>query len=172
MLKKLLRLFCCALGAAIGLGLTLLLVDPSESPVFLASIGGTCVFLFGLTSAPAAQPRAVFGGHLGGAAIGILCSQLFGTSLPVLVLACVMAMVFMLITRTTHPPAGATPLIMAHAHTGWLTLLQTVLPCVLILVIVVIIWSRIVPGMRHYPVRWLDKSPSNAWWGDWDRDRL
>lgn len=172
MIKKLFRLSWCALGATIGLGLTLWLVYPSASSIFLASIGGTCVFLFGLTRTPAAQPRAVFGGHLGGAVIGILCTQLLGNSLPVLVLACVLTMVFMLLTRTTHPPAGATPLIMAQAHAGWPALLQTVVPSVLILFIVAIIWSRIVPGMLHYPVKWFEKSPSSAWWGGWDDDDL
>ena len=40
------------------------------SPFLLASLGGSAVFLFGLTRAPAAQPRALIGGHLGGALIG------------------------------------------------------------------------------------------------------
>lgn len=170
--KKLFRLFWCALGAAVGLGLTLWIVYQSMSPIFMASIGGTAVFLFGLTRTPAAQPRAVFGGHLGGALIGILCAQAFGSSLPVMVLACVLTMVFMLAARATHPPAGATPLIMVQANADFLALWQAVGLSVLILFAVAWIWSRIVPGMLHYPVNWLDKSPPTAWWGAWDDDSL
>ena len=172
MKNKFLRLLWCALGASIGLGLSLWIVYPDVSPIFMASIGGTAVFLFGLTRAPAAQPRAVFGGHLGGALIGILCTQALGSSLPVLVLSCVLTMVFMLVTRTTHPPAGATPLLMVQASAEWFALWQAVGLSVLILFLVAVVWSRIIPGMLHYPVKWMDKSPPTAWWGGWDDNEV
>jgi CBS-domain-containing membrane protein len=69
----------------------LFLASPPASPFFFASLGGSAVFLFGLTRAPAAHPRALFGGHLGGALIGIVCYQLFGDSLWVYALAQVLA---------------------------------------------------------------------------------
>jgi len=59
------------LGAAAGISLALSLAGPPVSPFLLASLGGSAVFLFGLTRAPAAQPRALIGGHVGGALIGI-----------------------------------------------------------------------------------------------------
>ena len=52
------------------------------------------MFLFGLTRAPAAQPRALMGGHLGGAAIGILCYQALGDAAWVSVLAVGLTLVF------------------------------------------------------------------------------
>ncbi len=103
------RLLWCALGAAVGIALSLFLVAPPASPFFFASLGGSAVFLFGLTRAPAAQPRALFGGHLGGALIGIACYQLLGDSLWVYVVAQVLVLWYMLITKTVHPPAGAEP---------------------------------------------------------------
>ncbi len=60
------RLLSCAVGAACAIGTALWFVDISSAPFLLASIGGTTVFLFCLTRAAAAQPRALFGGHLGG----------------------------------------------------------------------------------------------------------
>jgi CBS-domain-containing membrane protein len=161
------RILFCAGGAASGLGLTLYLSGIS-TPFLLASIGGSTVFLFGLTRAAAAQPRALFGGHLGGAFIGILCYQLFGDVLWVYVLAVVLTLAYMLITKTVHPPAGANPLIMVHSHAALSALWQPVGFSVLILALVAFAWSRLVPGMVHYPAKWLDKSPPSVFWGGWD----
>ena len=167
MAKTIGRLFCCAAGAACGLGLALWSVDIS-SPFLLASLGGSAVFLFGLTRAAAAQPRALFGGHLGGALIGILCYQVFGDALWVYLLAVALTLLYMLLTRTVHPPAGANPVIMIHAHAGFSALWQPVGLCVLILAVVAYLWSRLVPGMLHYPVNWTDKSPPSLFWGGWE----
>src|SRR3989304_2668426 len=114
LLRNLLRLLWCAFGAAAGVGAALALAGPSVSPFMLASLGGSAVFLFGLTRAPAAQPRALFGGHLGGALIGIACYQFFGEALWVYALAQVLTLGYMLLTRTVHPPAGANSLIMIY----------------------------------------------------------
>jgi Na+/melibiose symporter-like transporter len=84
------------------------------------------VFLFGLTRAAAAQPRALFGGHLGTALIGIACFQIFGDALWVYGLAEVLALWYMLLARAGHPPAGANPLIMIHYHADFPSLLGTV----------------------------------------------
>jgi hypothetical protein len=46
------RLIWCAVGAAAGTGIALWFVDVSSSPFLLASIGGSTMFLFGLTRAP------------------------------------------------------------------------------------------------------------------------
>jgi len=161
------RLLWCALGAAAGIALTLSLVAPPASPLLLASLGGSAVFLFGLTRAPAAQPRALFGGHLGGALIGIVCYQFFGDSLWVYALALVLALWYMLLTRTVHPPAGANPLIMIYGHSSLSALWQPVFVGVLSLAAVAAVWSRLYPGLSHYPVAWLDRSPPSTFWGGW-----
>jgi len=162
------RLASCAAGSAVGIGLALWLADPPTSPLLLASLGGSAVFLFGMTRAPAAQPRALFGGHLGGALIGIACYQLFGDVLWVYILAVVLTLVFMLLTKTVHPPAGANPLIMVHLHAGIAALWEPVMFAVLILAVVAAAWSRLVPGMVHWPARWMERSPPTSFWGGWD----
>ena len=161
------RLGWCALGAATGIALALRLAGPTLSPFLLASLGGSAVFLFGLTRAPAAQPRALFGGHLGGALIGIGCYQLFGEALWVYALAQSLTLLYMLLTQTVHPPAGANPMIMIHAHAMFGALWQPVFIGVASLAAVAMIWSRLMPGLVHYPHRWLDPSPPNTLWGGW-----
>ncbi len=163
-----LRLMWCALGIAVGISLSLFLVAPPASPLLLASLGGSAVFLFGLTRAAAAQPRALFGGHLGGALIGIACYQAFGDALWVYAVAQIVALWFMLLTKTVHPPAGANPVIMVYGHAGLMVLWKPVFVGVLGLAVVAAIWSRLYPGLTRYPVSWFERSPSSTFWGGWD----
>ena len=113
---RLLRLLWCLLGAAAGIAVALTVVGPPRTAFVLASLGGSSVFLFGLTRAPAAQPRAVLGGHLSGAFFGVLAYSLLGNTLPAYALAVSSALGFMLLTRTVHPPAGANPVLMVYAQ--------------------------------------------------------
>lgn len=161
------RLLWCLVGAACGIGFALYVAGPSVTPFLLTSLGGTAVFLFGLTRAPAAQPRALFGGHLGGALVGIACYQAFGDSLPVYVLALVLALALMLLTRTVHPPAGANPILMVYVHASWPALWQPILLGVGALVLVAVVWSRLYPGLAHYPVSTMEPSPPQLNWGGW-----
>ena len=163
------RLLWCVFGAASAIALALSLTGPPLTPFLLASLGGSTVFLFGLTRAPAAQRRALFGGHLGGALIGIVCYQAFGDALWVYALAQALTLSFMLLTKTAHPPAGANPILMVYAHAGWSALWQPVFLGVTSLAVVAVIWSRLYPGLTRYPVAWLDRSPPSTFWGGWGR---
>ena len=161
------RLAWCLLGAGAGISMALYVVGPPNAAFVLASLGGSAFFLFGLTRAPAAQLRAIFGGHLGSACIGIACSQFLGSSLLSCAAAVSLSLGFMLLTRTVHPPAGANPVIMIYAQAHWSALLSPVLLGVVILVCTAIVWSRIYPGLVHYPVTPFEPSPPSVNWGGW-----
>ena len=162
------RLLWCVVGMTVGMTVVLTWVAPPAAPFLLASLGGSSVFLFGMTRAPAAQPRALLGGHLGTALIGIACHQLLGDALEVYVLAQVLALVYMLLTRTMHPPAGANPLLLIHMHASWSAWWNPVLLGVVSLAVMAWAWSRMYPGCVHYPVSPLEPSPPTSWWGAWD----
>ena len=78
-----------------------------------------------------------------------------------------LALGLMLVTRTVHPPAGANPILMIHAHAGWFALFQPVLLSISVLAIVAAIWSRLYPGLCAYPVDAKAPSPIHIHWGGW-----
>ena len=151
--EKLYSLVWSIVGASVAILVALWFVGDGHSPFLLASIGGSTVFLFVLTEAEAAQPRALFGGHLGGALIGIIAYKFLGDAMWVSALAVVATMVFMVLTRTVHPPAGANPLFMVYNHAGISVLLKPVIMGVGALFLVAFVWSRVRPGIS-YPVDW------------------
>lgn len=162
------RLLWVLLGSLIAISLALWATQ-ATSLLMLASLGGTTLFLFVLTTAPAAQPRAVFGAHLIGALIGIIAYQLFGDGAWVYVIALVVTIGVLLLVRCVHPPAGANPLIMIQAHASFIHLGVTVLTGVLIIFAVAYIWSRLGVGLRKYPISWTQPSPPSFNWSIWDR---
>ena len=142
-----------AVGATVAIALALWLAGGTESPFLLFSLGGSAVYLFALTETEEAQPRALFGGHFGGALVGILCFQVFGDALWVSVMSMALTVVFMVMTRTIHPPAGGNPLLMVHTQASFYALLKPVGIGVLTLFFVALLWSRFRRG-RSYPIKW------------------
>lgn len=162
------RILWVLAGASVALFLALHVVRPADSTLLLASLGGSTLFLFGLTSLPPTQPRALFGGHLISALIGVICYQLFGDATWVMVVSVLITIALLLLTKTVHPPAGANPLIMISAQAGFIDIWTHVFAGVLVLAITTYIWSRLGPGNVRYPVNWNQESPPGQNWGPWN----
>ena len=164
----LLRLIWVLIGSSVAIGLALW-ATKANSALLLASLGGTTLFLFALTTAPAAQPRAVFGAHLISSLIGIVAYQLFGDAFWVYVFALVLTIVILLLVRCVHPPAGANPIIMIQAHAGFIHLGITVMLGVSIIFIIAFAWSRLGVGNTKYPISWNQPSPASLNWSIWEK---
>ncbi|MGE3539268.1 MAG: HPP family protein [Candidatus Tectimicrobiota bacterium] len=103
-------------GSVIGISLCSYLssqyFEPADLTLLLGSFGASAVLVYGAISSPMAQPRNLVGGHMISGFIGVLSYKLF-SDIPWLAagLGVSGAIVAMLLTRTLHPPGGATALL-------------------------------------------------------------
>ena len=116
------------------------------------------MLIYGATNSPLAQPRNLVGGHLISAIIGVAIHKLIpGEVWLSSALAVSLSIVMMQITKTLHPPGGATALIANIGSEkiqalGFLYVLSPVLVGVVILLIVALIFNNI-PKNRFYPYK-------------------
>jgi len=141
--KVALRAGLAAIGAFIAIAALLYLTQVSGYPLIMASFGASCVLLFALPEAPLAQPKNVIGGHFITALVGLLVAHFIPVSPLIIALAVGVAIGLMVLTGTTHPPAGGNPLIillgMSQAP-DWSFLLFPVLSGTILLVIIASIY--------------------------------
>ncbi len=125
------------LGAFLAIGL-LSFLDSTINEVawLMAPFGATAVLVFGVPGSPLAQPKNVIFGHLITAFIGVFFTQYIGVTPLTLALATGIAVSAMLITKTTHPPAGANPLLIMLSGQSWGFLITPVLSGAALIVLV------------------------------------
>ena len=133
--------FVLALFAGLGASLSIGLLSYGDTQVsslvlLMAPFGATTVLVFGLPESPLAQPKNVIFGHLITAFIGILFTQVIGVTPLTLAIATGLAVSVMLLTKTTHPPAGANPLLIMLTGQTWSFLLTPVLFGAVVIVLV------------------------------------
>lgn len=152
--------FWAFLGSFIGLGIIAYLqyeAFPQQDFVFLiGSFGASCVLVYGVIQSPLAQPRNLIGGHVVSAIIGVTVQKLvpdvLWLSAP---LAVSFSIVFMQITKTLHPPGGATALIAVTGSAeikalGYWYVVSPVLSGAVILLITALVFNNITSN-RQYP---------------------
>jgi CBS-domain-containing membrane protein len=131
-------------GAAIAILILSLLNNFHHSIVLImAPFGATAVLVFGLPNSPLAQPKNVILGHLIAAFIGLLAMETLGVSPYTLAIATGLAVACMMATDTTHPPAGANPLLVMLTHQDWMFLVTPVLLGAVVIVIMGKLYSII-----------------------------
>ncbi|MBB3113830.1 CBS-domain-containing membrane protein [Paenibacillus phyllosphaerae] len=119
----------------------------------MAPFGASCVLAFGLWESPLAQPRSIIGGHLLSTLAGLAVYHTLGGGTFSMALGVGLAILAMMLTRTTHPPAGADPLVVMMAGSGWSFLVTPVLAGSVLIVIAALIVNNLDPK-RQYPSFW------------------
>ena len=160
--------FWSFIGSFVGIGIIAFLQShllAKEENIFLiGSFGASSVLIYGATQSPLAQPRNFIGGHLISAFIGVsiykLLPNIIWLTAP---LAVSVSIVAMQITKTLHPPGGATALIAVIGSEeiktlGYFYVLSPVLTGTIILFIVALIFNNITTH-RKYPT---DKRFTNS----------
>lgn len=150
------------IGAFLGIGLIGLInskyLVASENLFLIGSFGASSVLIYGVVNSPLAQPRNLIGGHLVSAIIGVTFHKLFPGELWLGgALSVALSIVAMQITKTLHPPGGATALI-ANMGTpriealGYGYVLSPVFTGVLILLAVALVVNNLTTH-RSYPAK-------------------
>jgi CBS-domain-containing membrane protein len=129
------------------------------------------VLIYGAIESPLAQPRAVIGGQVISAILGVAITRLFALDssyIPALdnqafhygtfingALSMSVALLAMFLTSTLHPPGGATALIAATsieaARMSW-----SYIALILVSTLLMVAWALIINniGRRRYPIYW------------------
>ncbi|MBF0605421.1 MAG: HPP family protein [Nitrospirae bacterium] len=157
------ELFWSWCGSFLGIGAVALLHErvlaPYDLVMIIGSFGASAVLIYGAITSPLAQPRNLLGGHLLSGFVGVGVYQGLG-QFPWLAaaLAVSLAIVVMQMTRTLHPPGGATALIAVigsgeiHAL-GWLYPFVPAFSGALVMLLVALLVNNLAPE-RRYPLYW------------------
>lgn len=129
---------------------------PKDNIFLIGSFGASAVLIYGIINSPYAQPRNLVGGHLISAVVGVTMYKLFPHEIWLSsALSVSLSIVLMQITKTLHPPGGATALIanVGSARVlslGYMYVLSPILSGVVILLAVALVFNNITSS-RSYP---------------------
>lgn len=152
------------LGSFLGIGAVSLIhfkiLNQTDLMMIIGSFGASAVLIYGAIRSPLAQPRNLIGGHILSSIIGVTAFQLLGGQ-PWLAAAIAVStsIALMHLTKTLHPPGGATALIAVigsdeiHSLGYFYVLLPVALGACIMLMIALIINN--IPKNRRYPEFWM-----------------
>jgi len=135
------------------------LLDQTGLMLIIGSFGASAVLIYGAIRSPLAQPRNLIGGHVLSAIVGVTAYQwLGGQPWLAAALAVSTSIALMHLTKTLHPPGGATALIavIGGDSVHQLGYLYVVMPAALgamVMLLVALIVNNI-PKNRRYPEFW------------------
>lgn len=151
------------IGSFLGLAIVSLihykLFDETGLMMIIGSFGASAVLIYGAIRSPLAQPRNLLGGHILSAVVGVTAFQWLGGQ-PWLAAAIAVStsIALMHLTKTLHPPGGATALIAVIGgdsvhNLGYLYVVMPAALGAIIMLIVALIINNI-PKNRRYPEFW------------------
>ena len=161
MRRRAITLIWAWISVIVALGIAGFLVHHTDHPWLLASLGGSCVILFGMPDSDMAQPRSLVGGHVISSITGLMFlkygfSTFGGASQLWMIAAVATALILMMATRTIHSPAGANPIVVFLEGAGWSFLASPLLLGLVVLLIAALLANNAAPiaGRARYPRHW------------------
>ncbi|KAH7394489.1 HPP family-domain-containing protein [Pyrenochaeta sp. MPI-SDFR-AT-0127] len=163
------------IGAFGGLSVILAIFGHTEYfrsravPPIVASFGASAILCYGAIDVPLAQPRSLIFGHFFSGLTGVIVASIFQFNLVqdefprfqwlAASLATAFALVVMHLTKTTHPPAGATALLPCIDQHIW-ALRWYFLPVLLLSSTIVLVTALLFNNIqRQYPKFWVAQLP-------------
>jgi len=152
------------IGAFLGISavayLNYVVLDGSDLGLMLGSFGASAILIYGAIKSPLAQPRNLIGGHIVSGFVGVASYQLFGPCMwAAAATAVATALALMHITKTLHPPGGATALIavIGGEKVHSLGFLYPIIPAGLgaLIMLAVALLVNNIPKTRKYPEFWI-----------------
>ena len=140
------------IGASLAILLLSLAYPLTGLNILLAPFGATCVLLFALPDSPLAQPKNIVFGHLITAFIGLLFFHTLGFTPFSVAISVGVAIAAMRLTSTTHPPAGANPIVVMIGSASW-DFLEFVAVGSIVLVVCGVFFHKL--NGKIYPKYWL-----------------
>lgn len=159
----LIEVFWSFIGSFLGIAAVSLIhykmLEQTGLMMILGSFGASAVLIYGAIRSPLAQPRNLLGGHILSAIIGVTAFQwLGGQPWLAAAVAVSVSIALMHLTKTLHPPGGATALIAVIGGEGVHNLgyLYVVMPVALgaSVMLLVAIFVNNIPKNRKYPEFW------------------
>lgn len=153
------QVLLATVGGIVAISSLAFIAMTTQGIMLLGSFGASALLLFALPEAPLSQPRSVIGGHLAASVIALGCLALFGPQWWAVGLATGLAIGFMMLTHTVHPPAGSNAIIVFLAKPAWGFLVASTLVGTVLLVAIAVVYHRIT-RVHNYPRYWLTAHPS------------
>lgn len=141
------------LGTFLGISLLSILAFIYKMPLLAAPFGASAVLVYGAPNNNFSQPRNVILGHTYSAIIGVVVFKLFGLCWWSTTIGISVALLVMLVTKTTHPPGGATALLAILGGAGPMYILTPILLGSVAIVLIGVLVNNISPRCC-YPRYW------------------
>jgi CBS domain-containing membrane protein len=148
------------IGSFLGIGIigffSSFYFSTADNLFLIGSFGASSVLIYGIINSPLAQPRNLIGGHVICALVGVTMHKLIPHEIWLSsALAVSVSIVLMQITKTLHPPGGATALIANIGSAkiqalGYLYVLSPVLSGAVVLLLVALLVNNMT-NHRKYP---------------------
>ena len=149
--KLILQSFLAGIFSIITIGVLTVLTYKTSYGIFLiASFGSTMVLLYGYPESPFAQPKNIILGHFLTALIGIIFLNF--VPLPIFLnipLAVGFGVMFMILFKVTHPPAGGNPIIVIIGSVSYGYLINPIILGALIVILFGVVLNRFVLRKKY-----------------------